>query len=57
MLNYVQLYMIYIHILCFLEKVNGNVNHIATRHVTATLMSAIRSSPGATGFIISGQMK
>lgn len=33
---------------------DGNVNLITTRHVSATLMSAIKENPGAKGFIISG---
>ena len=33
---------------------DGNVNLITTRHVSATLMSAIKENPGANGFIISG---
>lgn len=33
---------------------DGNVNLITTRHVSATLMSAMKENPGANGFIISG---
>ena len=33
---------------------DGNVNLITTRHVSATLMSAMKDNPGANGFIISG---
>lgn len=43
------------HLFMSCIKDDGNVNLITTRHVSATLMSAMKENPGANGFIISGR--